>query len=66
MKKSLIAIAVASVLPGCTTAQYVGSAVAGYCDLPREARAANREAMALAVSPNRIEIECDDDARLSK
>jgi len=61
MKKSLLALAVTAVLSGCTTAQYVGSAVAGYCDLPREARAANREAVALAVAPNRIEIECDAD-----
>lgn len=36
-------------------------AVGRYCTLSEPARAANREAVALALAPNRIAITCEDD-----
>lgn len=61
--KKLIAITVLAITAtGCTTAQYASYATSKYCGLPSPARMANREAVALAVAPNRIEIECARDA----
>lgn len=45
-------------LQGCTVIQSAQYAVARYCMLPEPARSANREAVALALAPNRISIEC--------
>lgn len=61
MKKCLIAVAVVaavSVTTGCTVANYAEMAVDRYCDLPAPVRVANREAVAIAVAPNRIKIDC--------
>lgn len=58
MKRKLITLAVAAAMSGCSAPQIVSTAVTKYCDMPLEARAANREAVALAVAPNRIEIKC--------
>ena len=43
---------------GCTALQAAQYATARYCGIPAEVRAANRAAVGLAVSPNRIAIEC--------
>lgn len=56
--KKLSLFALAFVLSGCTVAQSASYATARYCALPAEVRAANREAVALAVAPNRIRIDC--------
>ena len=48
-------------LSGCTVTQSANYAVARYCWLPQDARAVTREAVALAVAPNRIEIHCHAD-----
>lgn len=45
-------------LANCSTVDIVAGSVTSYCDLPKESRMANREAVAVAVAPNRIEIEC--------
>jgi len=45
-------------LQGCTVIQSAQYAVARYCMLPEPARSVNREAVALALAPNRISIEC--------
>lgn len=47
-------------LTACSSVQFVADGVSQYCDLPPESRAANREAVAVAIAPNRIEIECYD------
>jgi len=48
-------------LQGCTVIQSAQYAVARYCALPAEARAANREAVSMAIAPNRISIQCAGD-----
>jgi len=45
-------------LQGCTVAQSAQYATTRYCLLPAEVRAVNREAVALAVAPHRISIQC--------
>lgn len=50
---------------GCTVAQSAQYATARYCFLPPEVRAANREIVAFAVAPNRVQIQCDGDAYVS-
>jgi len=61
--KSIIATCVMAVtLQGCTVLDAADYAVSRYCSVPNPARLANREAVALAVAPNRIEIECARDA----
>lgn len=45
-------------LANCSSVQIVADSVTRYCELPTESRMANREAVAVAVAPNRIEIEC--------
>jgi hypothetical protein len=45
-------------LANCSSVQIVADSVTRYCELPLESRKANREAVAVAVAPNRIEIEC--------
>ena len=47
-------------LVNCSQTQIVSDAVTRYCELPAESRAANREAVAVAVAPNRIEITCGE------
>jgi len=47
-------------LASCSQTQIVADAVSRYCELPAESRAANREAVAVAVAPNRIEITCGE------
>ena len=55
----LIAIAcLLLTLHGCTVVQSAQYAVARYCMLPEPARSANREAVSLAMAPNRINIQC--------
>lgn len=46
-------------LAACSQVQFVADGVNKYCELPEESRAANREAVAVAVAPNRIEITCN-------
>lgn len=48
-------------LQGCTVMQSAQYAAARYCALPAEARAANREAVSMAIAPNRISIQCAGD-----
>lgn len=61
--KKIIALAVLAItVTGCTTAQYASYATSKYCGLPAPARMANREAVALATAPHRVEIECAQDA----
>lgn len=47
-------------LASCSQAQFVADGVNKYCELPEESRKANREAVAVAVAPNRIEITCGE------
>ena len=55
----LIAICCALlILQGCTVIQSAQYAAARYCMLPEPARSVNREAVALALAPNRISIQC--------
>lgn len=54
----IIAACLLLVLQGCTVIQSAQYAVARYCMLPEPARSANREAVALAMAPNRINIQC--------
>ena len=54
----IIAACLLLALQGCTVIQSAQYAVARYCMLPEPARSANREAVALALAPNRISIEC--------
>jgi len=59
-RASLLPLALAAVLAlqGCTALQSARYAVSRYCALPEPARAANREAVAVALAPNGIEIHC--------
>lgn len=43
---------------GCTVMQSAQYAAARYCAIPAAVRAANREAVAYAVAPHRISIQC--------
>lgn len=55
----LIAICCALlILPGCTVIQSAQYAVSRYCALPEQARHLSRQAVARAMAPNRISIEC--------
>lgn len=58
MIRAAIAVGVAALLGGCTAVQSAQYAVARYCALPEPARAANREAAALALAPHAIRIDC--------
>lgn len=61
MKKSLIALAVAGAIAttaGCTATDYIANGVKSYCGLSEEVRAVNREAVALAVQPHKITVDC--------
>lgn len=51
----------AVIISGCTVQQYAASAVNAYCGMTPATRSVNREAVALAVAPNRISIECAGD-----
>ena len=56
MRRLLLLAIVA--LPGCTVMQAAQYATVRYCYLSADVRAVNREAVALAVAPNRISIQC--------
>jgi hypothetical protein len=45
-------------MASCSSVSAVKGAVDRYCALPAESRMANREAVAVAVEPHRIEITC--------
>lgn len=57
MRSVVLLIALAA-LQGCTVMQAAQYATTRYCGLPSEMRAVNREAVALAVAPHRISIQC--------
>lgn len=63
--KAVFVLMLAGVMTGCTVAQSAQYATARYCFLPPEVRAANREAVAFAVAPNRISIQCTSDQYVS-
>lgn len=46
------------ILQGCTVIQSAQYAVSRYCALPEQARHLSRQAVARAMAPNRIAIEC--------
>ncbi len=58
MMRLIIAACLLLALQGCTVIQSAQYAVARYCMLPEPARSVNREAVALALAPNRINIQC--------
>jgi hypothetical protein len=58
----LLLLSALALLQGCTAVTVVSSVVSGYCALDEAARKLNREAVALAVAPNRIFIYCAGDA----
>ena len=45
-------------MASCNSVSAVKTTVDRYCALPTESRMANREAVAIAVDPHRIEITC--------
>lgn len=45
-------------LTGCSQSQILKGAVDRYCSVPEASRFANREAVAVAVAPHRVEISC--------
>lgn len=57
-RAAALTLGVAVLLGGCTAVQTAQLAVARYCALPEAARAANREAVALALAPNAMRIDC--------
>lgn len=63
--KRLFILMLASLMTGCTVAQSAQYATARYCFLPPEVRAANREVVAFAVAPNRVQIQCAGDQHVS-
>lgn len=63
--KTVLVLMLATFMTGCTVAQSAQYATARYCFLPPEVRAANREAMAFAVAPNRVQIQCAGDQHVS-
>lgn len=54
----LLALIPVVFLISCSSVQIVSDGVNRYCELPEESRLANREAIAVAVAPNRIEVTC--------
>lgn len=63
--KRLFILMLAIAMTGCTVAQSAQYATARYCFLPPEVRAANREVVAFAVAPNRVQIQCAGDQNVS-
>lgn len=61
MHKLLIALPLIA-LTGCNSVSFVASGVEQYCSLPIESRLANREALAVAIAPNRVQVTCVDSA----
>lgn len=47
-------------MASCSSVGAVKGAVDRYCELPMESRMANREAVAVAVEPHRVEITCGE------
>ena len=43
---------------GCSQTDVLKKAVDRYCEVPEASRFANREAVAVAVAPHRVEIAC--------
>ena len=64
MKAVFILILIVT-MTGCTVAQSSKYATTRYCYLPPEVRAANREAVAYAVAPHRVNIQCASDTHVS-
>lgn len=65
-KAGLISAVILSsaMMTGCVTttiAKTMDVAVAGYCKAPQKARAVNRQAVGLAVHPNKVYIQCAAD-----
>lgn len=58
MARLIITTALALLMSGCTIAQTANLAVSRYCAKPEEARDVVRNAIGLAVAPNRIEVAC--------
>lgn len=56
--KAIVLLVALALAQGCTVVQSAQWAVSRYCALPSEARAVNREALALALAPNRLAVEC--------
>ena len=63
--KTIFVLMLVGVMTGCTVAQSAQYATARYCFLPPEVRAANREVVAFAVAPNRVQIQCAGDQHVS-
>ncbi|MDH0894697.1 MULTISPECIES: hypothetical protein [unclassified Pseudomonas] len=59
--KHAIALLFSALLQGCTVIQSAQWAVSRYCGLPEPARSVNREAVALALAPNRLHVDCAGD-----
>ncbi len=58
MRLALLGLLLALALPGCTVIQAAQYATSRYCAIPGEVRTLNREAVAFAVAPHRISIQC--------
>ena len=56
--RSVMLLFALALVQGCTVMQAAQYATARYCYLPAEVRVVNREAVALAVAPHRISIQC--------
>jgi outer membrane lipoprotein SlyB len=54
----VLSILVVFALTGCSQSQILKGAVDRYCSVPEASRVANREAVAVAVAPHRVEISC--------
>lgn len=54
-------LALIAISTSCTTQQYIQVAVDAYCDMPTEQRMLNRQAVAIAVAPHYISINCAGD-----
>lgn len=58
MTRAILAACLLLALSGCTVIQSAQYAVSRYCALPEQARHLSRQAVAKAMAPNRISIEC--------
>lgn len=50
-----------ALLQGCTAVQSAQWATSRYCAQPEPARSALREAVAVALAPNRLRVDCAED-----
>ncbi|WNW11239.1 hypothetical protein RRX38_08755 [Pseudomonas sp. DTU_2021_1001937_2_SI_NGA_ILE_001] len=61
MKRLVLLIAIAAMLPGCAV-QALSYAANAYCSVPEPARMANRILVNASIAPNRVQVTCSGES----